>query len=112
MNLKDFIFESEEKPEDLTENMFFEAANEINGEDNEQHVCAACVLEMIKKNQETDVLMEAEYQGRKVTLNKPMRGDIKKFKVFVKDQSTGNVKKINFGDPNMRIKKSNPERRR
>lgn len=57
-------------------------------------------------------LMEAEYQGRKVKLNKPMRGDVKKFKVYVKDPKTGNVKKVNFGDPNMRIKKSNPARRR
>ena len=59
-----------------------------------------------------DVLEEAEYQGRKVTLNKPTRGDVKKFKVYVKDPKTGNVKKVNFGDPNMRIKKSNPKRRK
>ncbi len=59
-----------------------------------------------------DVLEEAEYRGRKVTLNKPTRGDVKKFKVFVKDPKTGNVKKVNFGDPNMRIKKSNPARRK
>ena len=45
-------------------------------------------------------------------LNKPMRGDVKKFKVYVKDPKTGNVKKVNFGDPNMRIKKSNPKRRK
>lgn len=57
-------------------------------------------------------LLEAEYQGRKVTLNKPMQGDVKKFKVYVKDPSTGNVKKVNFGDPNMKIKKSNPARRK
>jgi len=56
--------------------------------------------------------LEAEYQGRKVKLGKPMRGDVKKFKVYVKDPKTGNVKKVNFGDPNMRIKKSNPARRR
>ena len=55
---------------------------------------------------------EAEYQGRKVPLGKPMQGDVKKFKVYVKDPKTGNVKKVNFGDPNMRIKKSNPERRK
>ena len=61
---------------------------------------------------ESQQLEEAEYQGRKVTLNKPMRGDVKKFKVFVKDPKTGNVKKVNFGDPNMRIKKSNPKRRK
>jgi len=58
------------------------------------------------------LVYEAEYQGRKVTLNKPTRGDVKKFKVYVKDPKTGNVKKVNFGDPNMRIKKSNPKRRK
>jgi hypothetical protein len=57
-------------------------------------------------------LQEAEYRGRKVKLGKPMRGDVKKFKVFVKNPKTGNVKKVNFGDPNMRIKKSNPKRRK
>ena len=55
---------------------------------------------------------EAEYHGREVPLGRPMRGDVKKFKVYVKDPGTGNVKKVNFGDPNMRIKKSNPARRR
>ena len=57
-------------------------------------------------------MFEAEYQGRKVKLNKPMQGDVKKFKVYVKDPKTGNTKKVNFGDPNMRIKKSNPKRRK
>lgn len=54
---------------------------------------------------------EAEYQGRDVPLNKPMQGDVKKFKVYTKNPK-GNVVKVNFGDPNMRIKKSNPERRK
>tara|TARA_R100000808_G_C2117127_1_gene129422 strand:- start:383 stop:946 length:564 start_codon:yes stop_codon:yes gene_type:complete len=58
-----------------------------------------------------DVIEEAEYQGRKVTLNKPMKGDVKKSKVYVKN-AKGNVVKVNFGDPNMRIKKSNPKRRK
>jgi len=60
---------------------------------------------------EDDALDEAEYQGRKVPLGKPMRGDVKKFKVYVK-KPTGNIVKVNFGDPNMKIKKSNPARRR
>ena len=60
---------------------------------------------------EDDVVDEAEYQGRKVKLGKPMRGDVKKFKVYVKNPK-GNVVKVNFGDPNMKIKKSNPARRR
>jgi len=56
-------------------------------------------------------LWEAEYRGRKVKLNKPMQGDVKKFKVYVKNPK-GNIIKVNFGDPNMRIKKSNPKRRK
>ena len=59
---------------------------------------------------EDETLDEAEYQGRKVKLGKPMQGDVKKFKVYVKDGDK--VKKVNFGDPNMRIKKSNPKRRK
>lgn len=65
---------------------------------------------------------EAEYQGREVPLGRPMRGDVKKFKVYVRDPKSGNVKKINFGhggssarrlgQKTMRIKKSNPARRR
>jgi len=58
------------------------------------------------------IFEEAEYQGRKVQLNKPMKGDVKKYKVYVKDQKTGNVKKVNFGDPNMEIKRDDPERRK
>ena len=58
-----------------------------------------------------ETLTEAEYQGRTVKLNKPMQGDVKKFKVYVKNEK-GNVLKVNFGDPDMRIKKSNPARRK
>ena len=60
---------------------------------------------------EGEVIEEAEYQGRKVTLNKPMRGDVKKSKVYVKN-AKGNVVKVNFGDPNMKIKKNIPARRK
>jgi hypothetical protein len=56
-------------------------------------------------------LDEAEYQGRKVQLGKPMAGDVKKSKVYVK-KPNGKVVKVNFGDKNMRIKKSNPARRK
>jgi len=55
---------------------------------------------------------EAEYDGRTVKLNKPMQGDVKKFKVYVKDPKTGNVKKVNFGQKGMVIKKDNPEARK
>jgi hypothetical protein len=77
----------------------------------EGEFCPRCLAKEILRAKKGP-LEEAEYQGRKVPLGKPMRGDVKKFKVFVKDPSTGNVKKVNFGDPNMKIKKSNPARRR
>ena len=54
----------------------------------------------------------AIYKGRTVKLNKPMTGDVKKFKVYVKDRITGNVKKINFGQKGMTIKRNNPVRRK
>jgi hypothetical protein len=56
-------------------------------------------------------VQEAEYQGRKVPLGKPMQGDVAKSKVYVKN-AKGNVVKVNFGDKNMTIKKSNPARRK
>ena len=54
---------------------------------------------------------EAEYQGRQVKLGKPMKGDVKKSKVYVKNEK-GNVVKVEFGDPNMKIKKNIPGRRK
>jgi len=65
-----------------------------------------------------NLLSEAEYQGRKVQLGKIMQGDIKKFKVYVKNDK-GKVVKVNFGfggksakGKRMVIKKNNPERRK
>ena len=62
---------------------------------------------------EKQPMEEAEYQGRKVKLNKPFRtpDGPKKFSVYVKNEK-GNVVKVNFGDPNMEIKKDDPARRR
>jgi hypothetical protein len=54
---------------------------------------------------------EAKYRGRTVPLGKKMAGDVKKSKVYVRGPK-GNVVKVNFGDPNMTIKKSNPARRK
>jgi len=54
----------------------------------------------------------AKYRGRDVKLNKPMRGDVKKFKVFVKNKKTGRVQKVNFGSKEMSIKKHIPARKR
>lgn len=76
---------------------------------NEGEFCPKCLAEYIISH--WNLLQEAEYKGRKVPLGKPMRGDVKKFKVYVKNKE-GNVIKVNFGDPNMKIKKSNPKRRK
>lgn len=54
-------------------------------------------------------LYEGKYDGK--PLGKPMKGDVKKFKVYVKNKK-GNVVKVNFGDPNMEIKRDDPERRK
>jgi len=82
--------------------------------------CAVAMLEDIKAGKFSE-LNEAEYQGRKVPLGKPMRGDVKKFKVYVRN-AEGNVVKVNFGhggtsakragQKTMRIRKSDPARRR
>jgi len=56
-----------------------------------------------------------EYEGRKVKLEDPFRlpsGSKKKFGVYVRNPDTGNVVKVTFGDPNMEIKRDDPERRK
>ena len=87
-------------------------------------VCEGCLFEMLQEASCgcPDLMGEAEYQGRKVSLNKPTRGDVKKFKVYVKDPTTGNVKKVNFGhggtsakakgEKTMKIRKNNPKARK
>ena len=57
-------------------------------------------------------ITESEYKGRDVELNRPMRGGSKKYVVYVKNPSTGNVKKIQFGDPGLSAKVSNPKARK
>jgi len=78
-------------------------------EDETDEYCPKCLAETLLEYEHK--LEEAEYQGRKVPLGKPMRGDVKKFKVYVKN-AKGNVIKVNFGQKGMSIKKDNPERRR
>ena len=56
----------------------------------------------------------AQYQGRTVTLNKPFRtpGKSKKFAVYVRNKSSGDVNIVRFGDPDMRIRKNIPARKK
>lgn len=63
----------------------------------------------VEEEEQTD---EAKYQGREVPLGKPMKGDVKKSKVYVKNPKTGKVIKVNFGQKGMKIKKSIPGRRK
>ena len=82
------------------------------------------IQEVLKMDVIDENITEAKYKGKTVQLNKPMRGDVKKFKVYVnsgKKNADGSikVKKVNFGHggtsakrPTMRIRKSNPKRRK
>jgi hypothetical protein len=76
-----------------------------------ENYCPMCLAEYIMENY--NKLNEAEYRGRKVSLGKPFLtpGGPKKRSVYVKN-AKGNVVKVNFGDPNLRIKKSIPGRRK
>jgi hypothetical protein len=69
------------------------------------------MAEQLADDYGTDEMQEAKYQGREVALGKPMQGDVKKSKVYVRGPK-GNVVKVNFGDKKMKIKKSNPKRRK
>lgn len=91
--------------EDLTEsNIIFPDSYEDYGIESEEY----CLSEIFN-----DSAKASEYQGRKVTLNKPFKtpGGPKKSAVYVKNES-GKVVIVRFGDPNMSIKKDNPARRR
>lgn len=80
----------------------------------EKAIKSAAFAIMLKNADPNATINEAKYKGRTVTLNKPFLtpDGPKKRAVYVKNPKTGNVKKVNFGDPNMRIKKSNPKRRK
>jgi hypothetical protein len=77
-------------------------------EQEKDRVVARALLQAIKGDKDVD---EAKYQGREVPLGKKMAGDVKKSKVYVR-KPNGNIVKVNFGDKKMRIKKSNPARRK
>ena len=75
--------------------------------------CGCKGAEVAYEDWEETEVSAAEYQGRKVTLNKPFRtsGESKKFGVYTKNEK-GNVVLVRFGDPNMEIKRDDPERRK
>ena len=107
---------------DMYHNLY-EAVQDAITEDNEP-ACGQCLYEILSDAacDCSEMISEAKYRGRKVKLNKPTRGDVKKFKVYVKDPKTGNIKKVNFGhggssakkkgEKTMRIRKSNKKARK
>ena len=85
--------------------------DELDVEDEDEEDFLNFLKSYTSEMNESKSIKEAEYQGREVKLGKPMQGDVKKFKVYVKNPQ-GNVVKVNFGAKGMNIKKNNPERRK
>lgn len=98
--------------EEQVEEMLQEMDGHTVTEDGEM-VCEACLFEHLTCGC-PDILGEAKYQGHTVKLGKPFLtpDGPKKRAVYVKNPKTGNIKKVNFGDKKLRIKKSNPKRRK
>jgi len=96
--------EEEDLPEEVTEQIVVEAIM----------LQSLNVFEQFELDYESikESITEAKYKGREVKLGKPTKGDVKKYKVYVKDPKTGNIKKVEFGDPNMEIRRDNPKARK
>jgi hypothetical protein len=120
----DVTSDSDFKPDQDNERNQFGSETHVSGHEdeiNDGEYCTECLIEVLEGLHENQ-LGEAEYRGRKVALGKIMRGDVKKFKVFVKDPKSGNIKKVNFGhggtsakrrgEKTMKIKKNIPSRRK
>jgi hypothetical protein len=116
------------KINDLIENDVFALENNVYQFVSRNNISKSfCEVHVINENDEKEKIRlrnedvvnvtvnisEAEYQGKKVNLNKPFRqsGGKKKFGVYVRNQK-GNIIKVSFGDPNMEIKRDDPERRK
>jgi hypothetical protein len=94
----------------LLESLIRECLEEM---ESEQTMCNSCAIKFLQELKANPIIGEAEYKGRKVSLGKPFLtpDGPKKRSVYVKN-AKGNVVKVNFGDPNMRIKKNIPARRK
>jgi hypothetical protein len=105
----DYIFESE--------NNLIVGMTDENGQQIEENFTADTLMGFVDNLEEQaynefgDKIEIHESEKGKVKLNKIMRGDVKKYKVYVKNDK-GNVVKVNFGDPNMEIKRDDPARRK
>jgi hypothetical protein len=113
-NLADYMFEQGHEDFDIEFPTEGEELDEVTFDDDDEFY--AEYGEMWYNDD--DIIDEAEYQGRTVKLGKPMQGDVKKFKVYVKNPK-GNVVKVNFGHGGssvkgkaMKIRKNNAAARR
>lgn len=122
IKLKNILKESNQtqKPSGLVQDYPFDSAehsifdyDELDVEEDDEEDFFTFLKSYTVELQEANCncVFEAEYQGREVKLGKPMAGDVKKFKVYVKNPQ-GNVVKVNFGQKGAKIKKNNPERRK
>lgn len=107
--IANLVFETNFKEFDIEIPVDYNSIDEVTIEDDQDFNEEFGILGFV----EGDPMWEAEYQGRKVKLNKPVRSSDgpKKFHVYVKNPK-GNVVKVNFGDPDMEIKADNPERKK
>ena len=94
----------------LLESLIRECLEEM---ESEQTMCNSCAIKFLQELKANPIIGEAEYHGRKVSLGKPFLtpDGPKKRSVYVKNAKV-NVIKVNFGDPNMKIKKNIPARRK
>jgi len=94
----------------LLESLIRECLEEM---ESEQTMCNSCAIKFLQELKANPIIGEAEYHGKTVSLGKPFYtpDGPKKRSVYVKN-AKGNVVKVNFGDPNMRIKKNIPARRK
>jgi len=122
IKLKNILKETDQtqKPSGLVQDYPFDAAEhnfldydelDVEEEDEEDFFTFLKTYKVELEEANCNCVFEAEYQGRDVKLGKPMQGDVKKFKVYVKNPQ-GNVVKVNFGQKGAKIKKGNPERRK
>ena len=85
--------------------------NSIDQQDKFKKIVLALLKIKTAKDSLQKIVEAAKYKDKEVELNKPTKGDRKKYKVYVKNDK-GNVVKVEFGDPNMEIKRDDPERRK
>ena len=115
LSFKEFVEElgSNATQKDYIDDFLDSDAPQFKGKDKKERIAMA-VAAFRSKNEETELnewgeITEVDAKSGK-ELNNPTKGDVKKYKVYVKNDK-GNVVKVEFGDPNMEIKRDDPQNR-